>query len=152
MSVEPWSAVERARILRDSLALKSERKRVLDREDWIQADVLMSRLESLDLAYRAGLPRLITSCCPFDGKPLIHTFDSLGEVDMLRTLQLGGASLVFHRAKLSTSIIHKGGRRWQSLPGLRKPQAWGGDAQEAHLRPPLTVPTRPSFPANRKDP
>ena len=39
------------------------------------AKALIRQLEEL---YSAGLPRVVMSCCPFDGKPLVRTFDPFG--------------------------------------------------------------------------
>ena len=78
MSVKPWTAAERERVLRELAEVRAQRGQALDQEDWKLGDVLMAKLDQLEAAYYAGLPRLVMSCCPFDGKPLVRTFDPIG--------------------------------------------------------------------------
>jgi hypothetical protein len=78
MSTKPWTADERARILREHTEIQDQRKQALDSEDWSEGDVLMAKLDKLTAAYYGSLPRLVMAPCPFDGKPLIRSFDPVG--------------------------------------------------------------------------
>ena len=78
MSVKPWTAAERGRILRELAEVRAQRGQALDQENWDLGDSLKAKLDELEAAYYAGLPRLVMSCCPFDGKPLVRTFDPIG--------------------------------------------------------------------------
>jgi hypothetical protein len=78
MICRPWTAEERAHILRELSKVEEQRSETLDQENWEQADVLIEKINQLETAYYEGLPRLVMSCCPFDGKPLVRTFDPFG--------------------------------------------------------------------------
>lgn len=78
MSVKPWTEAERARILRELAHSKVEGLAAADREDSDAEDAWDEKHDQLKAAYYAGLPRLVMSCCPFDGKPLVRTFDPVG--------------------------------------------------------------------------
>jgi hypothetical protein len=64
MIAKPWTAEERARILRELGEVHEQRSQALDREDWDLGDVLMAKIDQLKAAYFEGLPRLVMSCCP----------------------------------------------------------------------------------------
>jgi len=78
MIAKPWTAEERALILRELGEVHEQRSQALDREDWNSGDLLMAKIDELEAAYHAGLPRLVMACCPFDGRPLVRTFDPFG--------------------------------------------------------------------------
>jgi hypothetical protein len=78
MIAKPWTAEERARILRDLAELHKQRDQVLEREDWDLGDVLMAKIDQLNAAYNEGLPRVVMSCCPICGRSLVRTFDPMG--------------------------------------------------------------------------
>jgi hypothetical protein len=78
MSVKPWTAAERARILRELGHAKEQGRMAADREDSDAEKAWDEKYAELKAAYYAGLPRVVMSCCPFDGKPLVRTFDPVG--------------------------------------------------------------------------
>lgn len=78
MIVKPWTAGERAQILRSLAELRARRQDALEREEWDLADALKVQVDEKKLAYRDGLPRLVMGCCPFDGEALVRTFDPMG--------------------------------------------------------------------------
>jgi hypothetical protein len=78
MIAEPWTSEERARILRELEHAKEQGRLAADREDSDSESAWGEKYDQLETAYYAGLPRLVMSCCPFDGKPLVRTFDPVG--------------------------------------------------------------------------
>jgi hypothetical protein len=78
MQVRPFSKSERDELLRRHAAALEEYEELMedDRDD--DADRLMDLAEKLADEYDARLPRLTMSCCPFDGRPLVRTFDPYG--------------------------------------------------------------------------
>jgi hypothetical protein len=78
MITECWTAEERAQILRELVHAKEQGRLAADREDSDSEDAWDTKYYQLKAAYFEGLPRLVMSCCPFDGKPLVRTFDPIG--------------------------------------------------------------------------
>jgi hypothetical protein len=78
MIVKPWTAEERARILREIAEAWKQGKLAADRGDYDSEDEWDEKYDQFEALYHAGLPRLVMSCCPFDGKPLVRTFDPIG--------------------------------------------------------------------------
>ena len=77
MTVKPWTAAERARILRELQHARAQGLEAADREDEEAEEMWDAKVEELRAAYYAGLPRLVMACCPFDGKPLVRSFDPM---------------------------------------------------------------------------
>jgi len=78
MQVTPFSESERAEILRRYRKALETRARLVEQEDYDLARAYSSKVRQAKEAYFKRLPRLTMSCCPFDGKPLVRTFDPYG--------------------------------------------------------------------------
>jgi hypothetical protein len=78
MVAKPWTSEERARILRQLEHAEEQGRLAADREDSDSEDAWDEKHDLFKAAYFEDLPRLVMSCCPFDGKPLVRTFDPFG--------------------------------------------------------------------------
>lgn len=87
----PWSEDERRRILVARREALERYEKLMDRiersaagseeefETAKAAEAEFLEAERAERAYFAGLPRVAVSCCPFDGKPVLRSFDPYGE-------------------------------------------------------------------------
>lgn len=78
MIMKSWTAEERSHILRELEQAQREGLLAADREDSESEDAWDEKRDLLEAAYYDGLPRVVMSCCPFCGKPLVRTFDPFG--------------------------------------------------------------------------
>jgi len=78
MMLKPWTAEERARLLREMDYAKEQARVTADREEVDLSDTWLEKYNQHEAAYIEGLPRPVMSCCPFCGKPLVRTFDPMG--------------------------------------------------------------------------
>lgn len=78
MQVQPFSAEERETLLRRREQAARRYNDLMDLGQYEEAKIPESKAERLEEGYFKRLPRLTVSCCPFDGKPLVRTFDPFG--------------------------------------------------------------------------
>ena len=78
MQIHPFSRVERDDVLRRYYEAQDRYGSFMDMEKYDEAQVPDEEAERLDATYFERLPRVVMSCCPFDDKPLIRTFDPYG--------------------------------------------------------------------------
>lgn len=74
----PLTAAERSAALTELAAALREYHAALDAARYEDAERLITRARTIEHAYFARLPRLAMGACPFDGEPLIRTFDPFG--------------------------------------------------------------------------
>ena len=89
-ALEPINKDERDALLIENQALGEVYTSLVDKsmeqarnsngeeEEFIRASAVMQTIEENEKKYFERLPRLVLSCCPFDEKPLIRTFDPFG--------------------------------------------------------------------------
>lgn len=85
MLVEPFTPEQRRDLLNRTNKLLREYSRLMrqaEEEDsdqlFDQADELFGQAQALRQDYFDRLPRIVMSCCPYDQKPLVRTFDPYG--------------------------------------------------------------------------
>ena len=74
----PFTKQERNDLLREYRELLTKYNKLMDAEKFDEADRPLAEAEKLKDQYFEGLPQLIMSCCPYDNKPLLRTFDPYG--------------------------------------------------------------------------
>jgi len=78
MPSRAFSRLEREAILHRYYETLDARRAVMERQDYDAAAALLKTARRIKEDYFQHIPRVIVSCCPFDGKPLVRTFDPFG--------------------------------------------------------------------------
>jgi hypothetical protein len=78
MFEQPLSVERRAELLRRFLQAQEEVSRAGESKNARALAAARALREQIRTIYLDELPRITMSCCPFDGKPLVRTFDPFG--------------------------------------------------------------------------
>lgn len=78
MPTHPLTRPERDRLLERHAEALRKVDEALETEDEAAEDRFSLEAEQIEKAYFEGLPRIVMSCCPFDGKPLVRSIDPYG--------------------------------------------------------------------------
>lgn len=78
MQAPPLTLPERNKLLAERQRLLARYNALRVKEKYDEADAPRAEASKLSDEYFERLPRLILSCCPYDDKPLLRTFDPFG--------------------------------------------------------------------------
>jgi hypothetical protein len=78
MEESSWTARERDSILRRWHEAERRRRVLREQRKMEEARRYSEEMTRLKTEYFAGIPRVTMGCCPFDGKPLVRSFDPFG--------------------------------------------------------------------------
>lgn len=78
MLVEPFTQQEREGLLRRYSEANATYNELMDKGQYDDADRYLKETTSIAEEYFERLPRMVMGCCPFDGQPLVRTFDPYG--------------------------------------------------------------------------
>jgi len=78
MYQESMTEKRRAELLRRFARAQASHMNASEKEDFAVMDRAEEEMERAEALYHEELPRVVMSCCPFDGKPLVRTFDPFG--------------------------------------------------------------------------
>ncbi|MFZ2148960.1 MAG: hypothetical protein WAV28_17250 [Sedimentisphaerales bacterium] len=112
MEAEPFSKDERDELLRNYNEAQRIYNQLMDQEKFDEADKFRDKAKRLSEEYFQKVPRLTVSCCPFDGKPLIRTFDPYG----LDGLWWQGAAMPEELPTCTHFCLMLGAVRYNDLP------------------------------------